>query len=178
MSARALFGSDRIDCRVLHATSLKAARGLVKIARVISGIIAIGAIGSVYSLVAQTSRSVLEGVYTNAQAERGRAVYGEQCTDCHGRALEGMYESHALVGDEFTSNWEGQPLLTLFDRIRITMSGAEPGTMSGVIPKPLTREQTADLVAFILWFNKIPAGKAELSTKVEILQQLRFETPQ
>jgi hypothetical protein len=81
------------------------------------------------------------------------------------------------VGDEFTSNWDGQPLLALFDRILITMSGAEPGTMSGKIPKPLTREQTADLVAFILWFNKIPAGKAELRTNAEVLRQIRFEAP-
>lgn len=147
------------------------------IQRIIGGILAMGAIGFVFSLGAQAPRSVLEGVYTNAQAERGRSVYAEQCTDCHGRALEGAYESHTLVGDEFTSNWEGQPLLALLNRIRITMSGAEPGTMSGKIPKPLTREQTADLVAFILWFNKVPAGKTELSTKAEVLQQIRFETP-
>jgi quinoprotein glucose dehydrogenase len=136
-----------------------------------------GASAFVYSAGAQNSRSVLDGVYTNAQAERGRAVYAEQCTDCHGRALEGAYESHTLTGDEFISNWEGQPLLALFDRILITMSGAEPGTMSGKIPKPLTREQTADLVAFILWFNKIPAGKSELGTKAEVLREIRFDAP-
>jgi mono/diheme cytochrome c family protein len=147
------------------------------IGRIVRIIAVTGMIGAAYSLGGQTSRSVLDGVYTNAQAERGRAVYAEQCTDCHGRALEGAYESHTLVSDEFTSNWEGQPLLSLFERIRITMSGAEPGTMTGIIPKPLTREQTADLVAFILWFNKIPAGKAELSTKAEVLEQIRFETP-
>lgn len=145
-----------------------------KIVRVV-GIFVV--IGFVCSSGAQTSRSVLDGVYTNTQAERGRAVYADQCTDCHGRALEGAYESHTLVGDEFTSNWEGQPLAALFDRILITMSGAEPGTMSGKIPRPLTREQTADLVAFILWFNKVPAGKTELNTKAEVLQQIRFETP-
>jgi hypothetical protein len=146
------------------------------IGRIIRAIIVLGAIGAAWSLGGQTSRSVLDGVYTEAQAERGRAVYADQCTDCHGRALEGAYESHTLAGDEFTSNWEGQPLLTLFERIRITMSGAEPGTITGIIPKPLTREQTADLLAFILWFNKIPAGKAELSTKAEVLGQIRFET--
>jgi len=126
---------------------------------------------------AQTLHSALDGVYTEVQAERGRQIYADQCTDCHGRALEGAYESHTLVGDEFTSDWEGQSLLALFDRIRITMSGAEPGTFTGKIPPPLTREQTADVVAFILWFNKLPAGKTELSTKAEVLQQIRFETP-
>ena len=126
---------------------------------------------------AQAPHSLLDGVYTEAQAERGRQIYADQCTDCHGRALEGAYESHTLVGDEFTTDWEGEPLLALFDRIRITMSGAEPGTFTGKIPKPLTREQTADVVAFILWFNKLPAGNTELSTKAEVLQQIRFETP-
>ena len=139
-------------------------------------VIAGGLIGFVLS-GAQTPHSLLDGVYTEVQAERGRQIYADQCTDCHGRALEGAYESHTLVGDEFTTDWEGQPLLALFDRIRITMSGAEPGTFTGKIPKPLTREQTADVVAFILWFNKLPAGKTELSTKAEVLQQIRFEMP-
>ncbi len=133
--------------------------------------------GLLSALPAQTPQSTSDGVYTEAQAERGRKLYAEQCTDCHGRALEGAYESHTLTGDEFTTDWEGQPLLNLFERIRITMSGAEPGTITGVIPKPLTREQTADVIAFILWFNKFPSGKTELSTKAEVLQQIRFETP-
>jgi len=149
----------------------------VRIGRIVRLTGIAGVTAFLYSATAQNPRSVLEGVYTNAQAERGRAVYADQCTDCHGRALEGAYESHTLVGDEFTSDWEGQPVSALFDRIFVTMSGAEPGTMTGKIPKPLTREQTADVIAFILWFNKIPAGETELSTKAEVLQQIRFETP-
>jgi quinoprotein glucose dehydrogenase len=147
------------------------------IGRLVRTIVAAGAVVAAISLGAQSKRSVLDGVYTEAQAERGRAIYADQCTDCHGRALEGAYESHTRVGDEFTSDWEGQNLLALFDRIRVTMSGAEPGTITGKIPKPLTREQTADVTAFILWFNKIPAGKTELSTKAEVLDTIRFEAP-
>ena len=135
------------------------------------------AAGAICCIAAPPERSTLSGIYTEAQAERGRMIYAQQCTDCHGRALEGAYESHTLVGDEFTSNWENQPLLALFDRIRTTMSGAEPGTMTGIIPKPLTREQTADVVAFILWFNKFPPGNSELTQKPEILQQIRFAVP-
>jgi hypothetical protein len=57
------------------------------------------------------------------------------------------------------------------------MSGDAPGMISTGAPKPLTREQTADLVAFLVWFNGAPAGKTELSTKAEVLRQIRFESP-
>jgi mono/diheme cytochrome c family protein len=128
-------------------------------------------------LYAETSRSSLDGVYTEAQALRGREIYGAQCTECHGRDLEGKYESAPLAGDEFRSNWDGQDLLKLFDRIRNTMSGDEPGMISTGPPKPLTREQTADLVAFLIWFNGDPPGTTELSSKAEVLSEIRLESP-
>jgi S-disulfanyl-L-cysteine oxidoreductase SoxD len=127
-------------------------------------------------VAAQPSRSVLEGVYTEEQAKRGREIYGDQCRLCHGRELEGQYESHALSGDEFTSDWEGQDIFSLYERIRITMSAGASGR-DGPAPQPLTRAETADLVAFLLWFNRVPPGKAELSSDPEILKQLRFEIP-
>jgi S-disulfanyl-L-cysteine oxidoreductase SoxD len=131
----------------------------------------------VWLVAAQTSRSSMDGVYTEEQAKRGREIYADQCVECHGHDLEGKYESAPLAGDEFRSNWEGQNLLILFDRIRVTMSGDAPGMISAGTPKPLTREQTADLVAFLVWFNGAPAGKNELSTRAEVLQQIRFESP-
>src|SRR2546427_3221879 len=33
-------------------------------------------------------RSVTEGVYSAAQAERGQEVYRSQCNECHGNALQ------------------------------------------------------------------------------------------
>lgn len=128
-------------------------------------------------LAQQGSRSVLDGVYTTAQAERGRAIYADQCYECHGHDLEGKYESAPLAGEEFLSNWTGQNLRTLTDRIKNTMSGDEPGTMGGPIPPPLTQQQTVDLVAFLLWFNKYPAGAAELSTRSEVLERIRIDAP-
>lgn len=129
-------------------------------------------------LAEPASRSVRDGVYTEDQAKRGRELYAGQCYQCHGRDLEGAYESHALAGDDFISDWDGQTLAPLFDRIFVTMSGDAPGNMSGgAPPKPLTRAQTADLVAFLLYFNKYPAGNTALSTKPEVLAQIRFEAP-
>jgi S-disulfanyl-L-cysteine oxidoreductase SoxD len=146
----------------------------MRLGKAVAAVILCGLMGAL--VAAQSYRSVMEGVYTEEQAKRGREIYGDQCRLCHGRDLEGTYESHALVGDEFTSDWEGQDIFSLYERIRITMSAGASGR-DGPAPPPLTRAQTADLVAFLLWFNRVPAGKAELSSNPEVLKQLRFETP-
>ena len=131
----------------------------------------------VWLLAAETSRSSMDGVYSEAQAKRGRELYADQCIECHGHDLEGKYESAPLSGDEFRNNWEGLDLDKLFVRIFITMSGDAPGMISTGPPKPLTRDQTADLVAFLLYFNGMPAGKTDLSTRAEVLRTIRFESP-
>ena len=121
------------------------------------------------SLAGQTSRSTRDGVYSEEQAKRGRATYSEHCLECHGRDLTGDVENRPLTGGEFFSNWDGTTVLTLFDRIRITMPGDKPGTMN--------RQQIADILAFVLQFNGLRSGDAELSTKAEVLQQIRIEPP-
>ena len=59
-------------------------------------------------------RSVTEGVYSAAQAERGQEVYRSQCNECHGNALQGG-SGPPLTGERFISNWSGRPLLELVD---------------------------------------------------------------
>lgn len=135
------------------------------------------AAAGLWLLSAETSRSSMDGVYSEAQAKRGRELYAAQCIECHGHDLEGKYESAPLVGDEFRNNWEGLDLDKLFERIFTTMTGDAAGMISTGAPKPLTREQTADLVAFLLYFNGMPAAKTDLSTKAEVLQTIRFESP-
>jgi mono/diheme cytochrome c family protein len=120
-------------------------------------------------LLAQTAHSTLDGIYTAEQAQRGRAAYSDSCLECHGRGLEGDVENRPLVGYQFTTNWVGGSVLTLFDRVRVTMPGDKPGTLG--------RQKIADILAFILQSNGYPAGKTELSTKAELLQEIRFENP-
>lgn len=115
---------------------------------------------------AQTSSSVWNGIFTPAQVERGRKVYGDVCTECHKRALTGDGEARPIAGDRFLSSWDGETVGTLFDRIRVTMPFIKPGTLS--------RQQVADVVAFVLYFNNFPAGKTELTTRSEILQQIKI----
>src|SRR5207249_5964670 len=52
----------------------------------------------------------------------------------------------------------------LFDRIRKTMPQSKPGR--------LTRQQDADVLAFLLNINKFPAGKTELYRQSEMLKEI------
>ena len=116
---------------------------------------------------AQPTKSVWDGVYTEEQAKRGGAVYRQWCASCHGSELEGGEMAPGLVGGGFTSNWNGLTVADIFDRTKTTMPQDSPGALS--------REQVADVTAFVLSMNKFPAGTTELATQSEMLKQIKFE---
>jgi S-disulfanyl-L-cysteine oxidoreductase SoxD len=113
------------------------------------------------------TRSVWDGVYTEEQAKRGEELYRKECASCHGETLVGGGGAAPLTGGNFLSNWNGLTVGDLFDRIRKTMPQGSLGK--------LTKQQDADVLAFLLSFNKFPAGKAELQKQLEFLKQIRFE---
>jgi cytochrome c len=118
--------------------------------------------------IAQTTRTVWDGVYTDDQAKRGEGFYGKECASCHGGELTGGESAPPLAGDSFFANWNGLTLGDLFDRIRVSMPQNAPGSLS--------RQQNVDILAFILKVNQFPAGKAELDRQTEILKQIKFDS--
>jgi mono/diheme cytochrome c family protein len=114
------------------------------------------------------TRSVWDGVYTEEQSKRGETLYTKECASCHGDTLIGGGGAAALTGGTFLSNWNGLTLGDLFERIRKTMP-------QGSIGK-LTRQQDADVLAFLLSFNKFPAGKTELPRQIEFLKLITFDS--
>jgi mono/diheme cytochrome c family protein len=119
------------------------------------------------SLAQDSQRTIWDGVYTPGQAKRGEAAFVEACSNCHGRTLEGADMTPALTGGAFMSNWDGLTVGDLFDRIRISMPADSPGSLS--------RQQDADVIAYILQFNQFPAGKEELPREVQVLKQILFK---
>ena len=116
---------------------------------------------------AQPPASVWDGVYSDQQAARGAALSKAACASCHGDKLQGKGQTPALVGSDFTMDWNGMTVGDLFDKIQTSMPADKPGSLS--------REQNASLVAYLLSANKFPSGKAELSSDAERLRQIRFE---
>jgi S-disulfanyl-L-cysteine oxidoreductase SoxD len=116
----------------------------------------------------ETTASVWDGVYSDVQAQRGETTYRQACVNCHGPELEGADMTPPLTGGAFTANWNDLTLGDLFERIRATMPLDKPNT--------LTRQQNADLVAFLLKANQWPSGATELSREPGALKQIRIQT--
>jgi len=112
------------------------------------------------------SRTVWSGVFTAAQADRGGGVYAQSCANCHGGGLEGADMSPALAGAAFMASWNDLTLGDLFERIRISMPADRPGTLS--------RQQMADVIAFVLRANQFPTGATELPIEPPALRAMKF----
>jgi mono/diheme cytochrome c family protein len=117
--------------------------------------------------VSQTQRSVWDGVFTAEQASRGQARYRELCASCHGDALEGGESAPPLAGGEFLANWNTLTVGDLFDRTRSTMPQNKPGSLS--------REASAEIMAYLLSANQFPEGKEALPQASEVLKEIRIE---
>jgi S-disulfanyl-L-cysteine oxidoreductase SoxD len=115
----------------------------------------------------ETTSSVLDGVYIEVQAVRGADSFAKNCAVCHGASLGGVGEAPALVGAQFISDFNGLTVGDLFERIRTTMPLNNPGVLS--------RDQYADILAFMLKSNGYPAGERELYRRSEFLNTIRFE---
>ena len=115
------------------------------------------------------SAPAADGIYSADQAHRGEALYQKQCVSCHGSALDGVGPYPPLSGDDFLTKYEGQPALNLYDMIQKLMPATSPGTLS--------RPEAADLFAYILSFNKFPAGKTDLPSDEDSLKKLVFPKP-
>jgi mono/diheme cytochrome c family protein len=132
----------------------------------------VAAIGFVFVLTttihAQQSASVWDGVYSQAQASRGETLYSKECASCHGAALDGSGQAPPLSGADFKGNWNGQSVDDLFEKVKTSMPADQPGKLS--------REQNADILAFLLGFNGFPAGPKDLPGDAATLQRIRFES--
>jgi mono/diheme cytochrome c family protein len=127
-------------------------------------------VAALLSLSAQQPvRTTGNAVFTIEQSARGQTLYEQQCASCHGQTLAGIEASPALTGPGFMASWTGAPLGDLFDRIKVSMPQDNPGSLG--------RQQTADLVAYILSVNKAPAGSSELPSDAELLKGITIAPP-
>ena len=109
-------------------------------------------------------RTVWDGVYTDAQAERGRNAYAQACASCHADDLRGKSTAPSLIEESFTFLWADMSVGDLFERTRMLMPSDRPGSLSAAT--------YADIIAFVMSKNGFPAGSTELGTDVAALKQI------
>ena len=105
-------------------------------------------------LSAQQVEPSWNGMYSGAQAQRGEALYAQNCMACHGRDLMGGERAPAVAGSGLVARWSDRPLDELLDYIQTQMPLNSPGG--------LTRHQDADILAFMLDRSGATAGSEDL----------------
>lgn len=132
----------------------------------LAGITAFGTFGARGSVAAQAEKTQWDGVFSEEQVKRGEPLYAQYCASCHGPDLAGGEMAPGLTGGEFSANWNDLSLGDLFERMRVSMPQNAPGTLS--------RQQNADILAYVLNKGGVPAGKTELATQTEVLNTIKF----
>lgn len=135
-------------------------------------------------------RTVWEGVYTGAQADRGKAAYEKGCQSCHSAAGAGgfgiTYSGTALKGQRFVQTWEddilGLVAYAMSPPPGSTLSQKEQRHGDSDAPRgakdPLTAGDYVDVIAYLFQLNGFPAGATELATGNMASVQIREKEPQ
>ena len=127
-------------------------------------------LGTAYSSIqAQAPKTVLDGIYTAAQAERGKAVYAMNCAGCHGDKAEGGTAGPTLSGPDFTNGYKDGNAGALMNKISQDMPSSAPGS--------LEPQQYADVFAFVLSVNKYPAGQTDAPKDAADLKAVKMAAP-
>jgi len=126
-------------------------------------------------LSAQDNDRIWSGVYTTAQAERGKTAFVKSCSNCHNSTLDGTVRAPALRGDRFMADWINTNVDTLFTKLRDTMPATYPETVADDVK--------LDILTYLLQANSFPAGSAELKldekelANIQIVKQGAREIP-
>lgn len=133
------------------------------------GATALFGLGALAAQAVPANRTVWDGAYTDAQSERGKAAYEQQCSFCHLSDLRGQGFAPPLVEDAFVQRWQDGNLGDLFTIVKLTMPQDKPAS--------LTDREYSEIVAYLLKSNRYPAGQQELIPDPATLKAVTFKRP-
>lgn len=111
------------------------------------------------STKAPAGKSTLAGVFSEAQATRGEAVYKATCIECH---VPTDYQ-----GEAFKSKFVGGTVFDMWDLIRSSMPQNNPGS--------LPDDQYTDVVAYLFKLNDLPSGAKDMPSQKDSLKAIKVE---
>jgi mono/diheme cytochrome c family protein len=104
---------------------------------------------------APAARTTKERVYSAPQAARGEQTYMSSCVSCHPPAT---YKGAVFL------NWQGRTMADLLAFLSEKMPKNDPGGLSA--------KEYAQVMAFLLKINGMPAGRADLPTDAATLRAI------
>jgi hypothetical protein len=105
-------------------------------------------------------RTTQLGVYTEAQAKRGEQTYLGICRSCHTPSEQ--------AGAPFSQSWNAHPLSDLFSYLLQSMPKDNAGSLDPY--------DAADVMAYLLKINAMPAGPVELVPDTLVLKKILIDT--
>jgi mono/diheme cytochrome c family protein len=105
------------------------------------------------------TRTTNSGVYTAAQADRGKKMFADKCSGCH--------EPSRFSGATFDESWNGKAMKEIWDIASGTMPEDNPGS--------LKQQEYADILAYFLQLNEFPTGDAELQPGAAAMAAIKVE---
>ena len=104
---------------------------------------------------AQDPKSILDRIYSEAQAQRGEQQFKTSCSSCQTPRM--------FLGGAFAERWNSQTMGSVFEWVSVNMPENDPGGL-----KP---QQYADVLAFVLSINGYPIGSDDMPADLAILKQ-------
>jgi mono/diheme cytochrome c family protein len=103
-------------------------------------------------------KTVLDGVYSEAQAARGHDFFVTVCSSCHGEMLDGV-SAPPLKGSRFIERWREGTIDGLFDFIRERMPFGRPANA-----KTMPDNEYLDILTYMLKVEGYRSGASELTS--------------
>lgn len=104
------------------------------------------------------ARTTQAGVFSEAQSERGAALFEQTCLACH------QIEEFSTG---YMEAWEGSTASDFMELIRTTMPQDNPGR--------LKREEYIDIVAYMFHMSGLPTGEEEMDP--DTAKEIRIQGP-
>lgn len=107
---------------------------------------------------ADNAKTIADGVYSAAQADRGEQRFKTSCSSCHTPGSFG--------GGAFADRWNGQTMGEVFEFVSNAMPENDPGG--------LPAEEYANVLAFILKVNGYKSGDIDLPATTADLKAFKI----
>ena len=104
--------------------------------------------------------------FSTAQLAQGRWEYSQKCAVCHGAQLQGG-GAPTLKGATFVAQWNGKLLKDFYSYVYHNMPLGQAGALSG--------QEYADIVAYILGRNGVPAGTEKFTPTSPMERKLELD---
>lgn len=102
--------------------------------------------------------------YTASQAAEGKTAFTQACASCHGANLDDGEFAPPLKGAAFTGKWGGKSADQVFDYMSSKMPPGQPNSLGA--------EAYAQILAYVLSENNVPAGTAALPSEAAALAKV------